>query len=79
MTFIKGLDGTSIVSELLGTDELSDKARCVITDKKERWKLRKQGLSGYAVLFFCYLISILQIALPVLLVSNVLEVISCFV
>ena len=79
LTFIKGLDGTSIVSELLGTDELIDKARSVITDKKERWKLREQGLSGYAVLFSCYLISILQIALPVLLATNILEVISCFV
>ena len=79
LTFIKGLDGTAIVSDLLGVDNVIDRARNVVFSRKERRKVMRQGSGGYATVTMCYMLFALQIALPVLLITNVLEVVSCFV
>lgn len=79
LTFIKGLDGTAIVSDLLGVDNVIDRARKVVFSRKERRKIMCQGSGGYATVTMCYMLFVLQIALPVLLVTNILEVVSCFV
>ena len=79
LTFIKGLDGTAIVSDLLGVDNVIDRARNVVFSRKERRKIMRQGSGGYATVTMCYMLFALQIALPVLLITNVLEVVSCFV
>jgi len=79
LTFIKGLDGSAILSDLIGVESFVEKSRYVITSKRERKKLMNNGASGYATLMVCFLISAIQIALPVLLITNVLEVITCFI
>lgn len=79
LTFIKGLDGSAVLSDLIGVESFVEKSHNVLISKRERRKLIKNGVSGYATLMVCFLISAIQIALPVLLITNVLEVITCFV
>ena len=78
LTLIKGLDGTAIISELLATENLHDKAKAVVFDKKTRHLVLERGVLGYAVFFICCVLCLMQLMLPLLTVFSVLEVISCF-
>lgn len=79
LTFIKGLDGTSIVSELMGSDDIIEQSQKVVFDKTTRRKLLRQGSGGYATVITCYMLFSLQFILPLLFITNVLEAIACFV
>lgn len=79
LTLIKGLDGFSIISELLGIEDLIEKATQVTFSRKKKQKLRESGLAGSVTIGACYMISAFQLALPLLLIMNILEVIACFV
>lgn len=79
LTFVKGLDGTAIISEVLGVPNLIEKANNLVFNKKVRQKVLNRGVSGYATAAMCYTLCALQLALPILLVSNVWEVILWFV
>ena len=79
LTFIKGLDGTAILSELIGTEDLVERSTTVVINKKARKRLITQGALGYATLVTSYIICVLQLALPILLIMNILEIVSCFV
>ena len=69
----------AIVSELLGIEDIFETATDVITDRATRKRLRKNGLAGNAIIVTCCLIFVFQIALPLLLALNVLEVVLCFI
>ena len=79
LTFIKGLDGAAILSNLLGVDDIIDRARRIVFNREARKRVIRKGSSGYATVAVCYMLFALQIALPTLLITNVLEIISCFV
>lgn len=79
LTLIKGLDGMAIVSELLGIEDVAETAIDVIINRGTRDELREYGMSGSTIIAVCYMICAFRIALPLLLVLNVLEVVVCFV
>ena len=79
LTFIKGLDGTAIMSDLFGTDNIIDRVKQVVCRREVRKRMIHQDPGGYATVITCYLLFALQIALPILLVTNVLEVVACFI
>lgn len=79
LTFIPGLDGMAVISDLLGISDVAEKATKVVASRKKRKKLMKEGLPGKATVMACYIFSVFRIALPLLLILNVLEVIICFV
>lgn len=79
LTLIKGLDGMAIVSELLGIEDIIETATDVIINRGIRNELREYGTSGNATIAACYMVGAFQIALPLLLLLNVLEVVVCFV
>jgi len=79
LTFIKGLDGMAILSELLGAEEIAENALKIIFSRKKKKELRAHGIAGKATVLTCYMISALQFGLPVLIVLNIMEVILCFV
>lgn len=79
LTFMDGLDGTSIVSDLLGVEDFVDCARNIVFNSEAREKIICRDPGGYATVAVCYILFVLQIVLPVILVSNVLEVVACFV
>ncbi len=79
ITFVEGLDGTSIISELLGIEDLTEKVKLVLCDRKIRKKLCTKGLTGHAIIVVSILIQLLQVTLPLLIILSVVEVILCFV
>lgn len=79
LTFINGFDGMAIMSELLGTDELIDKAKSVIKNKRKRNSLLNDGVSGQATVAVCYALKVIQVALPLIFVLNIAGVITCFI
>ena len=79
LTLIEGLDGASIVSDLLGIEDIVSKSKEILRSKKTRQKLYQKGLTGYAVLTVAALLRSMQIALPLLFIIEGLEIISCFI
>ena len=80
MNFIMvgSMDGMRMFSALFGSDNVLVNAIDVITSRRRRQKLKKSGVSGTATVLMCGIICATQIALPLLLIVNVLGVISCF-
>lgn len=79
LTLINGFDGMAILSELLGIEDIIETATDVIINREIRNELREYGPIGNATITACYMIGAFQIALPLLLLLNVLEVVVCFV
>ena len=79
LTLIKGLDGMAILSELLGVEEVIETTKNIVFSRKKKNELRSHGMAGQAAVLACYVIGAFQIALPLLMVLNVLEVVLCFV
>lgn len=77
LTFVNGFDGMTIMSELLGADNFVVKAKKVLKNKSKKKELIKSGVSGKATITACYLIRGVQIALPLILIVDVLGVILC--
>jgi len=80
LAFVNGLDGASIISELLGMEKnIAAFVIEVIFERKFRQRIIRQCPCGYAVIAVCVILGAFQIILPVFLVLNVMEVIECFV
>jgi len=78
LTFIEGLDGAAMLSNIFGMENVIIYAKSLMFNKRKRKILTTQGVHGCAFVVICYVITVLQIALPALLATNVLEVIACF-
>lgn len=78
LTFVNGFDGMTIMSELLGTDELMDKVKSIIKSKRKRKRLMNDGVSGKVTVAACYALKAIQVALPLIFALNIVGVISCF-
>ncbi len=79
LTLIKGLDGMAIAGELLGIEEVVEKAKEIICSYKLKRKLKSYGMPGRITIAACYMVCIFQVAMPLLILLNVLEVVICFV
>lgn len=77
--FVAGLDGTSIIEEYLGILNIASAGKAVLFSKKHRSLLLSKGLTGYAVIAVGMVIQLLQLAFPLLIGINLLEMVSCFV
>ncbi len=76
LTFIEGLDGTAIISELIGAEDLVGSAKRALFSRKRRQRLMKKGAAGGAVLVLSALVLLLQLALPMIYCLNFAEVIQ---
>lgn len=76
--FVDGLDGMSVLGDLLGIEDLTDSAREIVTNRALRKQLRAAGPVGHVVIAVSVLVRVLQFALPLLILLNVLEVVACF-
>lgn len=76
--FVSGLDGTSIISEYLGIPQVVSFTRGLIFNRKRRNRIVAKGINGYVTLAVGLIIQSIQIALPLLIAINILEVIECF-
>ncbi len=79
MTFIRGFDGSTIISELLGVEDVIGKAKRVIKSKRAKKILINKGVLGKGAIACCYILRTLQITLPILLLLNVVGVVTWFV
>lgn len=79
ITFGGGLDGASILSELLGIENLVEDTKKVVLNRRIRKKLRSKGMPGYALIAISVVVQILQITIPVIIGWNIVEAITCFV
>lgn len=78
LMLITGFDGSKILSELLGIEDLMTQIKTIVFNKKARKRLRRKSY-GFAAIAMCYILFVLQLSMPALLALNVLEVISCFI
>ena len=78
LLFINGFDGLSILGELLGEDELIEKAKRVTMRKSYKNKLLKTGIQGKASVAVSYVLSLFQLALPIIIIANIVGGAECF-
>lgn len=79
LALIDGFDGMSIMNEVLGTDCVVEKAKRVTKSKRIKKRLKKDGTSGYATIFACYILRTIQVGLPLVVLLNIVGVIACFI
>lgn len=68
---IKGVDGMSIISECLGIDDAVQHAANIIFNRKKRSAVLSIGINGKITIICCAVILLLQIGLPLIVLSNV--------
>lgn len=79
MLCISGLDGCSIMDELIGTKSILFNAIDFVFDKDTRRNLIKHGdITDYVKTASSFVGVICQLAYPLLIIINILGVISCF-
>lgn len=78
-TLLDGIDGMGIYSELLGVDQLVDKAMNLSFNFKKKKELRKRGINGKATIACCYIVIIFQLLLPIILIMNLVSIVSAFI
>lgn len=79
MLCISGLDGASIIEELIGTKNIMFNAVDFVFDKNLRSNLVKQGdITGCVKIASSFIGAVCQLAYPLLIIVNILGVISCF-
>lgn len=79
LLLIDGLDGMNILSELIGVDSFVDKAKNAVLNPEKRAELLRCGRQGKVILWLSIVASVLQVALPVLLVYQAGAILSWFV
>ncbi len=75
LVFVRGFDGMTIISELLDVEDVAGKAADITGSRRLRKLLiRRNGMTGRAMVFLCFVIRFLQLALPVVILLNFTEV-----
>lgn len=78
-TFVNGLYGAHIIGELLCGDlDFIDKARKIVKSKRVRNRFIRKGINGRVTIAISYIITVLQIFLPLIYIFNIMQVIKCF-
>lgn len=76
---ISGLDGCSVMEELIGSESILFNAIDFVFDKDTRRNLIKQGdITGYVKTASSFVGVICQLAYPLLIIANILGVVLCF-
>ncbi len=79
MLCISGLDGCSVMEELIGSESILFNAIDFVFDKDTRRNLIKQGdITGYVKTASSFVGVICQLAYPLLIIANILGVVLCF-
>lgn len=74
--FIRGLDGEKMISELIGRKDFVGFAAKILFHSKERKRLWSRGPQGRAATVSAFCIALVQSALPIVLVSNLIGVVT---
>lgn len=74
--FIRGLDGEKIISELIGKKDFVGFSAKILFHSRERKRLWSRGPQGRAATIAAFCIALVQSALPIVLVSNLIGVVT---
>ncbi len=77
LCFISGLDGAAIIGSLLGEDSFVSSIKNILFNKKIRRKLLRRP-SGIPILIAAGILGMCQVALPLLLIDNVIALFEVF-
>lgn len=77
LAFIDGLDGCSVIGELIGLSGGVDGAKSILR-KEFRWNVSELSENKRVAVLTCVIIAVYQILLPILLINNVLSIIGGF-
>lgn len=77
LAFIDGLDGCSVIGELIGLSGGVDGAKSILR-KEFRWNASELSGNKRVAVLTCAIIAVYQILLPILLINNVLSIIGGF-
>lgn len=78
LVLIGGMDGMHIAAELMGIEDLVSNARKVVLNGRYRRAVWRQGNRGKASVYLSFLVTLLQLMLPVFLISNIGGILSWF-
>lgn len=79
LVFVRGFDGMTIMNELLGVEDVAGKAADIVSCRADRkFLVRRHGINGRATIFLCFIIRLFQLALPSVIILNIIEVIGWF-
>lgn len=78
VSLAEGVDGMSILSELLGVDNIVKNARNVVKSRRKKKKLREKGINGCVVITACYAIVLFQILIPLIVAVGAVNIVSIF-
>lgn len=79
LTFVNGLDGSHLLCEIFGNDEIIEESRKIIFNRKARKKAMEQGINGEAFVCVCYIVGVFQLVLPLVYLWNIGVIVSCFI
>lgn len=79
LLLVDGIDGMAIIGELLGIDDLADKTKMIKKSKSKKRKIASKGITGKLYISVCYIISVVKIAIPIIVLINVMELILCLI
>ena len=79
LSLIDGYDGNHIFCEIIGIDDFVQRAKMLLTDKKERELLHENGINKYLVLMSCLIILGIQILIPVIMILSITSVLILFI
>lgn len=79
LSLVAGFDGGAIFAELFGSESFLLDAIEAVFNRSVREKLKKRKATGYATLVMCYLLTLSQLLLPLFIITNLWEVVLCFV
>ena len=71
LLFIDGLDGTAIMSAILGDEDLLENAIGVVFDEGRERKLKRYGVNGKARIMAAYLLGTSKLYVPIMYVFNI--------
>lgn len=72
LSFLKGLDGLNIISDILGTEDILHKAISVMSKRRDKI-VKRNGISGYALIWLSYMIIFFQLMIPIVIIVELLS------
>lgn len=78
MSLIEGLDGSGTFDEYFGCENFVARAKALVSNRKEKAKLRRRGINGSATIASCYIICAWQILLPIFYIMSAVNIICAF-
>lgn len=72
LLLVDRLDGGNIIADLLGNDNVFDKAKEIMRNRKKRMALFQRGLTGKVAVIVCGILNIFKISLPLLSLTNIM-------